>query len=314
MIHIVLVILKIIGILIAAILGILVLLLCIVLFHAVRYQARASCWGDIESFRAHVSVSWLFGFLKFEAKAQGREYNWKIRLFWKKIQDQSELETDESKEEIQRDEQREEEKKSVLEEKTEDSKKEVKWEEKVTKETGKEHREEKPEGKEPRKKSSFVDRLFAWKRKIAYTFRTICDKIKALNQKKEMIVKFVSYDVHRRAWEKGKKEFFWLLKKTKPDRIKSSILFGFKDPYHTGQVLALLSMIYPFMGEETKITPDFEQRILRGSMYLKGRIRFGWFVKPIWNLFWCKDVRITYKHIRHIEKKLVGGKEHGGEQ
>ena len=312
-----LVILKILGILIAAVLGIFVLLFCTVLFHAVRYQARASYWGDLESLRANVSISWLLGLLKFEIKAEGKEYNWKIKLFWKKMHGKSEPAMEDSWNQ----EKTEEEKNSVSEEKTGESVKAEKIREETTgkvsetkKRVRNEQQEDEPEEKSSRKKSSFADRLSAWKEKIAYTFRTICDKIRIMNQKKEMIVKFISCDVHKNAWEKGKKELSWLLKKMKPDRIKSSILFGFEDPYHTGQALAFLSILYPFMGEDMHITPDFEQRILRGSLYMKGKIRFSWFVKVIWDLFWSKDVRTTYKHIRHIGKKLVGGKEHGGEQ
>ena len=51
----------------------------------------------------------------------------------------------------------------------------------------------------------------------------------------------------------------------------------------TGQVLAGLSMPYPFWGEHVSIIPDFEQKVLEGSLYIKGRIRIIHFVRLMWN-------------------------------
>ena len=59
MFQIILWILKIIGILLAAILGIAVLLVCIVLFVPVRYQIEAESAGTFESIDAHARFSWL---------------------------------------------------------------------------------------------------------------------------------------------------------------------------------------------------------------------------------------------------------------
>ena len=59
MFQIILWILKIIGILLAAILGIAVLLICIVLFVPVRYRIEAESAGTFESIDAHARFSWL---------------------------------------------------------------------------------------------------------------------------------------------------------------------------------------------------------------------------------------------------------------
>ena len=53
MIHILLLILKMIGVIIAVILGILVLLVCIVLFVPIRYKVGAACDGTISGVKAN---------------------------------------------------------------------------------------------------------------------------------------------------------------------------------------------------------------------------------------------------------------------
>ena len=59
MLHILLLVLKIIGIIIAAILGILVLLLCIVLFVPFRYEIKGRSEGDAPSLKGKIKVTWL---------------------------------------------------------------------------------------------------------------------------------------------------------------------------------------------------------------------------------------------------------------
>lgn len=58
MLHILLFILKLIGIIIAAILGILVLLVCVVLFVPGRYDIEASCDGSFSDIRATARMTW----------------------------------------------------------------------------------------------------------------------------------------------------------------------------------------------------------------------------------------------------------------
>lgn len=45
----------------------------------------------------------------------------------------------------------------------------------------------------------------------------------------------------------------------KPKKLRVKLHFGFEDPYHTGQVLALCGMFYAFIGENMDLEPDFEK-------------------------------------------------------
>ena len=92
-----------------------------------------------------------------------------------------------------------------------------------------------------------------------------------------------------------------------PKKIQGDVTFGFLDPYHTGQALAGLSMIYPFIGDNVNITPDFERRMLEGEIFLKGHIRIWHVVLLAGRLIFSKNVRVTYKHIRKIMKQRAGG-------
>lgn len=99
----------------------------------------------------------------------------------------------------------------------------------------------------------------------------ICDKIKLLLEKKERLAEFITDEVHRKAFFKAKDEAFKLLRRLKPKKLAADLHYGFEDPCTTGQVLAGLSMLYPFWGEHVSIIPDFEQKVLEGSPVHQGQ-------------------------------------------
>ena len=148
--------------------------------------------------------------------------------------------------------------------------------------------------------------------KIKCTIVKFCDKIKhtvghaeekldSILDKKERIMKELEDPVHRKAFSKVKKEAGKLLKRWKPKVIKGEVQFGFEDPYHTGQALAGLSMIYPFIGDHLLVEPDFERRILKGKVRVRGGFRMMPLVCFLWNLVWCSEIRKTYHDIRKFQ-------------
>ncbi len=77
--------------------------------------------------------------------------------------------------------------------------------------------------------------------------------------------------------KKGLKNAFVSLKKIfihiRPKKLNIAVEFGTGDPCLTGQLLGGLSILYGYYGETVQITPNFETKILEGSIFCKGRIR-----------------------------------------
>ena len=162
---------------------------------------------------------------------------------------------------------------------------------------------EKEKSVDSEKNGSFYQRILSWIQKIKCTFRKLCDKIKALSGKKEKLEEFLRDEVHKGAYHKCKKEFFRLMKHLKPKKADVRIIYGFDDPYYTGQALAVFSVLYPFVGGCISVTPDFEHQVLKGSAYLKGKIYLWHFVQSGWKLIWNRNVRQTYHDIRNFKIK-----------
>ena len=100
---------------------------------------------------------------------------------------------------------------------------------------------------------------------------------------------------------KAKKELWKLLKRLWPKCLKADIKYGFEDPSITGKILAGFSILYPFVGEQIHLDPDFEQSVIEGKLYIKGKIRVITFIRTAWNLFWCKAIRKTYHDVRNFK-------------
>ena len=318
MLHILFLILKIIGIILAVILGILVLLICTVLFVPISYQGSAKCDGTLESICGIFKITWLFNLLQVNVKYENGNMKYSVRIAWKRITGGKVHE----KTEIQVQEDTRVQKETVNElsstEQVSDQKIEKMVEEpKENKESTEEEIRERSvisdkSEEEVKKKSSLIDKIrntidnlkkkvLSLCNKIKCTTKNICDKLKLLLDKKEKIMQFIQDKDHIKAFLKLKKEALKLLKRLYPKQFAVKAKYGFEDPSLTGKILAVLSVIYPFAEEHMEIVPDFENKILQGRMMIKGRIYIVCFVCTAWNLIWCKQIRLLYKDIRNFK-------------
>lgn len=70
-------------------------------------------------------------------------------------------------------------------------------------------------------------------------------------------------------------------------KYKINIHYGCDDPYRTGQLLMYISVFYGLSGINMNITPDFNEKILEGDIYIKGRVRI------------CKLLMIVFRVYRN---------------
>lgn len=89
-----------------------------------------------------------------------------------------------------------------------------------------------------------------------------------------------------------------------PQKLNAQITFGFEDPYYTGKVLGWAAVLIPIYGEHIDITPDFENKILKGHLKIKGRIRRYKILHLLWKVYKDKDELIKQKD-RAL--RMIGG-------
>ena len=318
MLHILFLILKIIGIILAVILGLILLVICIVLFVPICYKADLHGSGNARELTVHAKVSWLFGLIKAVFALENGKTDLSVRIAWKKFGDSDPVE-DKAEDRIE--EKPKPEKKSVMQEKqviqgeekqddttnritdkaVEDQTEKAEKSEQTAK-TRPESTEKKQRKKKDRKEDSdSASKIEQITEKIKCTYYKFCDKINEITEKKDKMSDFLTDETHKNAFLKLKNEAFHLLKKLKPKKIQGEITFGFEDPSLTGRLLAWISMIYPWIGEHTDITPDFEHRTLSGDLSIRGRLYVITPVVTAIRLILSKAVRRSFKDIRNFK-------------
>lgn len=274
MLHIVLMILKIIGIILAIIIGLVLVAVGIVLFVPVRYRVDGELDNAVKKREVQVRFFWFFHLLSGYAKYEEDTFSWRVRFFWKKwncaedVQEVPEIEIENTSQGERED--------TATQEKREDTAQE-KHRTDAVKRTAKKRKKEKK-----------------------YTFQKLYDKIKAIKTKKDAVFEFLQDEKHRKAFSIVKREVFRLWRVIKPRTLQMKLHFGFEDPYVTGNVLAALSVLYPWYGDCVEIIPDFEEVVLEGNAHIKGRLHLLWVVVIIWNLYFNDCVMNTYRDLKKL--------------
>lgn len=312
MLHILLVIFKIIGIILAVMLGILVLLICIVLLVPVRYSLEAECEHFPDGLSVSLKVTWLLHLIRVFAKYENKETTVHIKAAWKEIGEKETEKKEENEKNEERSKKQPEEKKTMEKKSVEKKPVEKKPVDKVEKKEKME--KELPAGVEKKQQKSSESHeeepagstkadkgLGKAVEKLKCTFQAFCGKIKALAEKKDKLSAFIKNEAHQKAFSKVKKEVVKLLRRLMPKKLAAKVQYGFDDPCLTGQVLAVFGVLYPFLGPYVQITPDFDQKILEGYLKAKGNIYGIHLVILLWNLLWSREVRTAYRDIKNFK-------------
>lgn len=318
MLHTLFLILKIIGIILAVILGLVLLVICIVLFVPICYRADLHGSGSAKELTVHAKVSFLFGLIKAVFALENGKTDLSVRIAWKKLGDSDPVE-DKAKDRdgempkpekkavmqksqtIQKEEQQDGTPNRITDKAVEDETEKIEKTEqsaKIYPESTEKKQRKKKERKEDSDSASKIEQITE---KIKCTYHKFCDKINQITEKKDKISDFLTDETHKNAFLKLKNEAFHLLKMLKPKKIQGEITFGFEDPSLTGRVLAWISMIYPWIGEYTDITPDFEHRTLSGDLSIRGRLYVITLVVTAIRLILSKAVRRSFKDIRNFK-------------
>lgn len=287
MLHILFLILKIIGMILLAILGILILLVCTVFFMPANYLIQAKTEDGIEALSFEAKAHWFLHLFTAYYIYKDKQSDWQVRIGWKTFNHkdhESSIRSERKQEDVIIEDVELSEKSDHLEGQTSAEQSKVENNAKTT---------TKSFEKQCKKQS--------WFEKIKCTILKMCDKIKVFWETKEKVTAFLTDDVHVEAFKIVKTELGILARHLRPRRIRGFVRFGFEDPYRTGQVLAGLSILYPFYGEHVEIYPDFEQKILEGDLYMKGHIRMIHLATLLWRLFFNRYIRRTYRDYKKLK-------------
>ena len=141
------------------------------------------------------------------------------------------------------------------------------------------------ESTETGRRESFSDiprRLLQRMKQLAGKTERICNMAEWIRDKAEWFLEEAAYyralfaeEGSRQAAILIRTHLGKLLSHAKPRQLSVNLTVGAEDPAVTGRVLAVNGMLYPWIREAVRVTPDFERECLYGDFYAKGRIRAG---------------------------------------
>lgn len=149
-----------------------------------------------------------------------------------------------------------------------------------------------------------VEKIKGFFQNIQYTIRKFCDKIKAVLDNIQYYREVMESEPFRRSLDLCKDELTWVLKKVKPDKFEADLIVGVENPAATGEILAVYGILYPLIGQHVRIVGDFEcERLhVEGRLYIRGKIRVFTFLRTAVRVYFNKDIK---KLIRLLKKEAV---------
>lgn len=146
-----------------------------------------------------------------------------------------------------------------------------------------------------------VNRLF---KKIKRFIKNLNNRIKALFKKSKdlketilNIIRFLNGDEFKRNFAFIKGQVSKLFKHIMPRKHNIKLNIGTGSPDTTGEILGGIAIFMAFTGMNISVLPDFENEVFRGEVYLKGRIRLFNILVIGLKTYFNKDLKTMFKKI-----------------
>ncbi|NLG02892.1 MAG: hypothetical protein GX567_03515, partial [Clostridia bacterium] len=144
----------------------------------------------------------------------------------------------------------------------------------------------------------FIKWLIGLKDKILYTIKEFYGKIKLICKRLDYYIDFLQDESHVNAFKLCFGQLGKLINHIKPRKHHIWFHLGFDDPETLGTVLSILSIVNSYTNGAIKIQPDFEQTILEGRIFLKGRVQAIVLIRIAWIIYFDKNVKALLKDFK----------------
>lgn len=300
MIHILLIILKIIGILLLVVLGLLLFVLLCILFVPVRYYGKIRY--DTKHREIHFKAKYLLGLIRLKADMSGKDTSYYFKILFKDLIRSKADENEEYKEK----------KKKTKHKKTKHKKdnisktKEIKKDEDNSNNISKTIEEDNINNSDKtycitehisndnisaedtvtentvtknklkqlyHKVLNFIIKIIDFIVNIKSKIIDFADRLRNINQRKQEYLEFLRDEKSKEAIHIIKDLLLKTGKHIIPKKIKGKLKFGTGSPDTTGKLLGIISLFCNNYLKKVKIEADFDNKVFEGDIKFKGRIR-----------------------------------------
>ncbi len=145
---------------------------------------------------------------------------------------------------------------------------------------------------------SIFEKIKGFFENIQYTIQKFCDRIRSVSGNIVYYREILEGEPFQRSFALCRDELLAIGRSLKPDRFEVQMIVGLDDPAATGEVLAVCGMLYPFLGRHMDVAGDFEKKRLEGRVFIKGKMRFFTFLRTAVKVYFNKDIRKLVKLLK----------------
>lgn len=294
MLHILLTILKIIGIILLSIIGIIFLICACLLFVPVRYSVKVKYKKNLDMC---IKVTYLLRIISIKYCIKGKDklvtfkiFGFDFKNFHRKNKKRNILNKDVNTDS-----------KDIVEEI--DNTEHIEHADEILKTTTKDNNNVNNNTNYNLKRESLLQKLKRKvkliKNKIVYHIKKIYGKIKELFLNYKKAKEFINDEHVKKLFKLLKKEISGFIKYIGPRRIKGYVKFGFEDPSITGKILGGYYIFTKGRFRKLRVLPDFDNKILETDVFLNGRIRLYYLLYIALKIYMNKD----FKHVLERRRK-----------
>lgn len=159
----------------------------------------------------------------------------------------------------------------------------------------------KPAADEEEKKGlweKLKEKIAAWIDKVTFAFSEICGKLKQIEEKRQWLTKQWEWLSAMLSDQENQKSARLILRQVKkilchilPRKGTVLLVLGREDPYLMGKIVSYASAAYPFTHRFLTFCPVFGQDRLEGEVHIRGHVRLGMIFGYALRLLLNKNIR-----------------------
>lgn len=124
------------------------------------------------------------------------------------------------------------------------------------------------DGRKRRHRASLTERIGKIRRRLCHIWDKVKEILENIEYYRDLLLQKENRLLYGRCWKQVRRILYHI----RPRTIKADLIVGTGAPDTTGYLLALYGMMLPFLGNHINIVPDFNEPVLEGKLFLKGRI------------------------------------------
>ena len=296
-----LLVLKILGITLLSIIGLVLLILCLVLFVPVRYKLDGSYENDPD---ANARVTWLLHLVSLRLSYTKDGLTKSLRILGIPIKKREKKAKKPKKEKKTKKKEKSENRLPQEEELTlegfaeekpsaEVQESEVKTETFTTKTEA----EEEEQGFFS-KLREFIQKIYDWIVHFSEKIRDIYNKIRSAVSDAAYYLDLLTDSHNQETILYALKQICLILRSICPKKWNLYARFGFEEPDTTGKILAIAALLHPFTGPRLSLDPVYDEKVLCASGMAKGRVFLITVLIVAWRLYFNKDLKKVIKALK----------------